>query len=98
MATKQVARPESLMKGTPLENVKPGQWWQGEYELADGGKEVTWARVSMALSLTRRADNAKVVQLIGVDATGERCELVNYRGFAVPTLTAAQARRCGLGE
>lgn len=74
-----------------IENLRPGQWWLGEYE--DGP---AWAEVRVTMSLTNRVTGAKTVRVLGACADGQRAELHQLRGFAVPSLTAVQARKAGL--
>jgi hypothetical protein len=86
--------PESLAKPKAIEKVQPGQWWLGEYE--DGQ---FWCECNARLTFTHSQNGSKAIELrgIGVDSEGNfSATLRQVRDFVVPTLTAAQAKKCGL--
>ena len=84
--------PESLAKYRTIERVRPGMWWLEDYEAG-----MFWSECTSQLTLTKRATGAKVVQLRGVATDGRGAEISQNRDYEVLTLTAAQARKCGLG-
>lgn len=79
-----------------VENLRPGHWWLGEYEDADGKFEPLWAKASIILSLTQIGTGHRVVRVIGRATTGEPVELIQYRGFAVESVTERQGEKIGL--
>jgi hypothetical protein len=88
---------EQLARHRPVQKLKPGYWWLGDY---DGGR--IWGRVDLVMETERAIDGQRLVRLFGTDPyeTAEELrnlQLVQFRGFSVPSITEAQARTCGLG-
>lgn len=87
---------EGLWKNRALENVRPGHWFLGTYAEEDGTEVQLWAQVTICMNITRITTGEKLVRILGRDTTGEPVELMQLRGHAVRTLTAAQATKAGL--
>jgi hypothetical protein len=88
---------EQLARHRPIEKLKPGYWWLGDYDDAR-----VWGRVDLIMETERVADGRRLVRVAGTDPyeTGEGLRnllLVQFRGYSVLSMTEAQARRCGLG-
>lgn len=97
MTTKKMfPTPLSLATGRCMEKVRPGMWWLGEYE--DGKR---WIECNSVLTYTHSQNGSKQIELrgIGTDDEGKfSASFRQVRDYVVTTLTAAQARRCGLGS
>lgn len=97
MATKKmVPIPASLATDRCMEKVRPGMWWLGQYE--DGNR---WIECNAVLTYTHSRNGSRQIELrgVGTDDEGQfSATFRQVRDYVVSTLTAAQARRCGLGS
>jgi hypothetical protein len=88
---------EQVSRHRPIQKLKPGYWWCGDY---DDGR--IWGRVDLIMETERVTDGRRLVRVAGTDPyeTDEELRnllLVQVRGYSVPSVTEAQARKCGLG-
>lgn len=81
-----------------IENMRPGQWWEGEYYVDEDSDEthMLWAEVSMVMSGTQITTGRKVVRVLGTATNGAGVEMGHYRGEQIKTVTARQAKKAGL--
>lgn len=94
---KPLANPMSLAEWRQIEKVQPGHWVRIEYIDNETDRHFhRWAEIVMALEMTGNDTGRRYVRLIGADDAGYRVDFMQYRGFQVRRLTAAQGRRCGL--
>jgi hypothetical protein len=96
MPTKE--KPDPALLATPLamDRINPGRWFLVKY--TDGSK--CWIECMAKLTMQNPTTKAQMIQLRGVGHDEEgpfREEFTQSRDFVLSTLTAAQAKRCGLG-
>lgn len=88
-------QPEAVAKHRPIERFQPGWWWKGDF--GDGD---VWVQVDLRVESEQISTGRRLVRILGTDPskTGDDrdVQLVQERGFSVPSLTEAQGRRCGL--
>lgn len=86
---------ESVARHRVIQKLKPGYWWQGEFDTG-----VIWVRVDLIMETENVITGKRLVRLYGTDPneTGERRGVlhVDLRGKTVLSITEAQARRSGL--
>jgi hypothetical protein len=87
---------EQVARYRPVEKLKPGYWWLGDY---DDGR--IWGRVDLVMETERISDGRRLVRVAGTDPyeTDEELRnlrLVQVRGASVLSITEVQARKCGL--
>lgn len=75
-----------------LRQVRPG-WWVYSYGAADLG---SWAQVRAVTVFIDPRSGREMVRLALTDAGGAGVETENVPGYPTWSLTAAEARRCGL--
>jgi hypothetical protein len=90
---KAPVRPLALAKEICMAKVRLGMWWYGEYD--DGH---LWARVDAILTLKNDRTGQVLLELRGPASDGVGASHREHRDTLVQTLTAAQARQCGLGS
>lgn len=77
-----------------IENTRPGWWIQAWDE--DGTD--SWVRVSYVASVVHNETGRKATVVRAVDQEGLGVELREWNGTPVTALTAAKAKRAGLGK
>lgn len=75
-----------------LRQIRPG-WWVYSYGAADLG---SWGQVSAVTAFVEPRSGREMVRLAITDPTGAGVETENVPGYPTWSLTAAEARRCGL--
>ncbi|MBN9791256.1 hypothetical protein DMP17_21990 [Pseudonocardia sp. TMWB2A] len=88
--------PESLAKYRMAANFAPGQWWHGTFEKEDGTPITIWCEVRLVMHKEQIGTGRKFVHVMGVATDGLGGELVAARGDEFLSLTAKQAKKCGL--
>ncbi|HEY2763348.1 MAG TPA: hypothetical protein VGJ13_04960 [Pseudonocardiaceae bacterium] len=84
-----------LSKLRPIQKLQPGWWWLGDYYDQDGCAVQLWSRINIVAESTHPTFG-QIVHLRGKDTTGDFVEMDQRRGYAIESLTEAQATRCGL--
>jgi len=98
MSTKKSpASPEQLAEWRQIENVQPGHWMWVEYIDNETGRHFgRWAQVTARFSMESVHTGRKAERIFANDTAGYGVDFMQYRGFQVRRLTAAQGRRCEL--
>lgn len=91
-AKKAPVNPLSLAKQICMAKVRLGMWWYGEYNEGH-----LWARVDAILTLKNDQTGQVLLEFRGPATDGVLASHRAHRDTLVQTLTAAQAKRCGLG-
>jgi len=86
----KIYEPSVFATSKTIEKVRPGMWW---FETYDDGE--FWAECTAVLTFINRVTGGKLIELRGTATDGHVVDR-QHRDYLVPTLTAAQARKCGL--
>jgi hypothetical protein len=94
---KPLADPLVLAEWRQIEDLRPGHWMWVEYIENETGRHFhRWAEITTVMSGQNTYSGRKIVRIYGNDTAGYGVDFMQYRGFGVQRLTAAQGKRCGL--
>lgn len=94
---KPLAYPMNLAEWRQIENLAPGHWMWVEYIDNETNRHFhRWAEVTAVMQGENIQTGRKIVRVYANDTAGYGVDFMQYRGFQVQRLTAAQGRRCGL--